>query len=265
MTARRAACAALALTTVAGCFTGEGSGQLAFQTYPAEGFSDVVLVGAGRATILRGAPDEFRVAASAESDVLPDVQVERDGQRLILRRDVDWLDGVRPTIPLHYRVVMPHVAAVVASGSGSLRVRQVAAAGVLRLSVAGSGAIDATDVAVERLTIEIEGAGEVAVSGVRTAELKVRISGTGRVRADGTAEKTTVDIMGAGVYRASGLRCQTAAATVTGSGQALLWVDERLQARINGAGRIAYLHDSARKAPLVERSVQGEGRVVAES
>ena len=70
-------CCLLALALLAGCYADEGSGDIALETYPVDGFTEVVLHGAGQATIV---PGEYRVAASADSDVLPTVRVERRGR-----------------------------------------------------------------------------------------------------------------------------------------------------------------------------------------
>ena len=248
-------CCPFALATLAGCYAAEGSGDIALETYAVDGFTEVVLNGAGQATIV---PGEYRVAVSADSDVLPSVRVERRGAALILSREVDWIDGVRPTVPIDYRVSMPTLNAVRASGSGSLKVRGATSEEELRLAIAGAGAIDVAAAAANAVAIDVSGSGIVSISAVQAGSLRVNIAGSGRVTADGNVDNAIVEVVGSGVFRGSRLRASTASVQVTGAGQALVWAVDQLEAHVNGAGRVTYFG-----APAVEQVVQGVGKVVA--
>ena len=247
--------ALLALAALAGCYTDEGSGQVALKTFPVEGFTEVVLSGDGQATVV---PGDYAVTASADSDLLATVRAEQRGNRLILSREVDWIDGIRPTLPIDYRVSMPTLAVAEATGSGVLKVRDMSADAELRLAVFGAGTIDATGVAASRIVVEVEGAGVVSASGVEADALQVEIVGAGQVTADGRVAHAKVAMVGAGVFRGSHLQAGSAAVEVTGAGQALVWAVERLEAQVHGIGRVAYVGE-----PAVEEVIQGEGEVVA--
>ena len=261
----RRPCGLLALAMLAGCYAAEGSGEIAHQTYAVEDFTEVVLSGSGQATIVQG---EYRVTASADSDVLPSVRVERRGKTLILSREVDWIDGVRPTVPVDYRISMPTLHAAKASGSGSLKVRGATGEGEggeggegvekLRLAVFGSGTIDVAAAAAHSVTVDVNGSGVVSISAMQAGSLRVEIAGSGRVTADGSADDAAVEVFGSSVFRGSRLRAATASVQVTGSGQALVWAVDKLEAHINGSGRVTYFGE-----PVVEQVVQGSGQVVA--
>lgn len=248
-------CCLFALGALAGCYTAEGSGDIALRAFPLEGFTEVALTGAGEATIV---PGDYRVTASADSDLLPTVRAELHGDRLILSRDVDWIDGVRPTMPIDYRISMPMLVVAETSGSGSLRVRDVAGHADLRLAIVGAGRIDLAGAAVNDVTVDVDGSGIVSVDALAARSLRVTIAGSGHVAAHGSVDHAAVELVGGGQFRGSRLRTATAAVQITGVGQAIVWPLERLDARVNGAGRVLYLGD-----PVVEHIVQGQGQVVA--
>ena len=253
--ARLALFSPLALAVLAGCYTSEGSGEVALATYAVDGFTEVVLNGDGEATIV---PGDYRVTASADSDVLLSVRVDRLGPRLVLGRDVDWIDGVRPTLPIDYRISMPTLAAVQTSGNGLIRVRNATSEADLRLAVFGTGTIDVAAATANRVTVEVDGSGVVSMSALQAHSVRVTVAGSGRVAADGSADDVAVEVVGSGLFRGSRLRASNANVQVTGAGQALVWPVERLEAHVNGTGRVAYLGD-----PVVQQTVRGEGQVAA--
>lgn len=243
----------LAGMALAGCYSSEGSGNVAIETYDARGFSEVALTGAGRAVIAQG---DYAVSVSAEDDVLPSVRVEVRGDTLVLGREVDWADGVRPTVPIEFRVVLPSLAAVRVSGSGEASVGDTGGP-ALRLAVSGAGRIHAGKVQAEAVAIDASGSGDVLVADLRAQSLRCGISGSGEVSAAGSAADVVLTISGSGLFRGSDLRAAAADATVRGSGKAFVWAERKLAAAVSGAGRVRY-----RGEPAVESSVQGSGQVL---
>ena len=245
---------AVALTALAGCYTSEGSGTVAIATYDLADFTAVSLSGHGKAIIEPGA---FAVSASADDDVLPSIRIERHGDTLVLGRDVDWIDGVRPSVPVEFRVVMPALAAVNVSGSGTAAIRGWSAAD-LRLSVSGAGQIDAADVRADSAALVVRGAGTIFATGLQAEAMTCEMSGSGRMTTAGEAQHVAIELSGSSLYRGSRLRAAQISVAVQGAGQAFVWADERLEARINGTGRVLY-----RGEPAVTTSLQREGAVIA--
>ena len=245
----------LALLAMAGCYAGEGSGRLALQDYPARDFQAVALSGAGTVTITAG---DFAVSASAEDNVLPTLRVERHGETLMLGREVDMIDGIRPTVPIEFRIAMPTLDRVAVSGSGTVAVRSLASETALRLEIVGAGVIDMADVAAPSLTIDIAGAGSVKAVDVRAQTLHCAISGSGRMTLAGSADSLTAALSGASLLRASQLRASRVDVNVNGAGQAGVWATDSLNARIDGSGRVLY-----RGQPTIQHTVQRDGELVA--
>lgn len=246
---------ALLALTLAGCYTGEGSGRVAVERFDVGEFTEVVLSGAGKVIIASG---EHGVSVSAEDDVLPSLHVAADGKTLVLQREVDWIDGIRPTVPIEFRVTMPVLEGVRVSGSAVATIRGVAFGDEVQLAGSGAASIDAAPVVCGRLVAEVDGAGEIMVSGVEAATFRGAVGGVGRITAMGTADEVDVAVSGSGLFRGSDLRGSTTRVKVSGVGQAFVWAEGRLDADLGGEGRVVYRGD-----PVIEGRVGEDDRIVA--
>ena len=245
---------ALLALILSGCYTGEGSGRVVVERFDVGEFSEVVLSGDGRVILGSG---EHAVSVSAEDDVVPSIRVARDGKTLVLQREVDWIDGVRPTVPIEFRVTMPVVEGVRVSGSAMATIRGVPFGDEATLATSGAASIDAAPVDCGRLTAQVDGAGEILVSEVAAATLLAAVGGSGRITAFGKADEVEVDVSGSGLYRGSDLQGTSVRAEVGGRGQAFVWADRRLDADVGGEGRIVYRGD-----PVIEGRLGEDHRVV---
>lgn len=245
---------AAGLLLLAGCFANEGSGTVVVETFDHRDFTEVALTGAGRLVVTGG---DFAVAVSAEDDVMPSVRVTRKGRRLVLGRNIDWFDGVRPTVPVEYRVALPAAEAVRVSGSGEATIGGLAGP-ALRLVVSGAGDIRAGRLDIDDLTLSVDGAGGIVVAEAAARTINGEISGAGNISVGGEAERLELDVSGAGVFRGGETRLESARAQVTGAGKAFVWARTRLRARVTGAGQVSY-----RGSPEVDASTHGAGRVSA--
>ena len=244
----------LLLGLAAGCYTGQGSGEVALQSYDVTGFTGIALSSHGDVTVL---PGDFAVTASAEDNVLPSLTVQRRGETLLIGREVDWIDGVRPTVPIRFTVHAPALAAVAISGSGSVAVRGFRAT-VIEFSISGSGALDMADLHAERLVLHVNGSGTVFATGIDVAEFTAELRGAARAAVTGVATVANVDAAGSVLYRGADLRSRKVVVEVGGAAQAFVWADEELDARINGAGRLGY-----RGNPAIEQTIQRDGESFA--
>ena len=242
------------LVALAGCFSGEGSGELAFKTFPVADFDVVALASEGSVTITQG---DFAVFASAEDNVLPSLRAVRDGNVLMLRRDIDVIDGIRAELPIEFHVSMPVLAEARVSGSGGMAIRGVAARSPLRLGAKGSAVVDVVDLAAEQVVVEASGAAAVTVVGLRAERLECTISGAAHVAVAGSANELSAGVRGSGVLRGARLRVVRVDARVHGAGQAFVWVEDSLVAQVGGNGRLAYRGD-----PTVRETLQRDGRIM---
>ncbi|MDE0193485.1 MAG: DUF2807 domain-containing protein [Gammaproteobacteria bacterium] len=244
---------ALLALILTGCYTGEGSGRVVVERFDVGEFTDVILSGDGRVII---APGEYAVSVSAEDDVVPSLAVAADGKTLVLQREVDWIDGVRPTLPIEFRVTMPMLEGVRVSGSAMATIRGVPFGDEATLATSGAASIDAAPVECGRLIVEVGGAGEILVSGLAATTFRAAVGGSGRITAFGGSDEVEVDVSGSGIYRGSDLRGTSVRVEVGGAGQAFVWAERRLDADVGGEGRVVYRGD-----PVVEGRVGEDDRI----
>lgn len=230
---------ALALP-LAGCYSGEASGIVALRDYAVDGFVAVAVSSDGGVRIV---PGEHGVSVSGETNVLPTVQVERRGDTLYLGRAVDWIDGVRPTVSIEYRVSMPVLERLQVSGPGTVAVLGMKSNKALTLDIAGGGQVDLVDVAAAEVDLTARAASVVSATGLRAPLVRCVVGGSGRVALDGEADTLVLEASGSSLYRGSHLRAATVQAELNGAGQALVWAQERLEAQVGGRSRLRYRGD----------------------
>lgn len=252
---RRALPLTLIALIVAGCYTGEGSGRVVVEHFDVPEFSEVVLSGQGKVIVT---PGEHAVSASVEDDVLPSLRVESDGTTLHLGREVDWVDGVRPTVPIEFRVSLPRLESVRVSGSGSASVRGVEFGDGLTIAASGAGSVDAMPVMVEAVTAEVGGAGEVAIADLKAGRFRGIVGGSSRITVAGVADLVEIEVSGSGLYRGSELRASSTRVEVGGAGQAFVWAEQRLEAEVGGSGRVSYRGD-----PVIVNRARQDEQIVA--
>ena len=241
------------LALAAGCYTGEGSGVVALKSYDVAAFSGIALSSDGTVTVL---PGDFAVTASADDNVLPTLRVQTKDDTLVVWRDVDWIDGVRPTVPIRFTVTVPQLASVAVSGSGRVVIRGVGSP-MVDYSVSGAGALDLLDVPSQRVHIAVDGSGTVSASGIRATEFAAELRGAAQAVVAGTADVATVDVSGSVLYRGAHLRARQANAQVDGAAQAFVWADETLQGYVGGIARLGY-----RGSPAVEVEIRRDGQLL---
>lgn len=131
-----------------------------------------------------------------------------------------------------------------------------------RLELGATGSFTAREPIVYRLTaqrltaVTVRGSGTVRASGVQASTFAATVRGSGLVEASGDVESLAVVVDGSGEVRGGGLRATSAEVLLTGSGEVGLDVVDRLDARVDGSGRVRYLGD-----PVVVAEVDGSGDV----
>lgn len=230
-----------------GCYGGEASGIVALRDYPVDGFVAVAVSSDGRVRIV---PGEYGVSVSGETNVLPTVQVERRGDTLFVGRAVDWVDGVRPTVTIEYRVSMPVLERLQVSGPGTVAVLGMRSNKGLALDVAGGGQVDLVDVAAAEVELRARAASVVSATGLSAPLVRCVIAGSSRVALDGEAETLLLEASGSALYRGSHLRATYVQAELNAASQALVWAHERLETQVGGRGRLRYRGD-----PVVDGKV----------
>jgi len=126
-----------------------------------------------------------------------------------------------------------------------------------RLSVSGSGDIDADVLRGKRMQIEIGGSGDIKVDKAEGDTLNVDVGGSGDLEVEGGGVRSlSAAIAGSGDIDLAHLRSDEAKVSIAGSGDTKVWVRNALHASIAGSGDVEYYGD-----PSVRKSVAGSGGV----
>jgi hypothetical protein len=125
-----------------------------------------------------------------------------------------------------------------------------------RVSVGGSGSVDADRLQAESLTFDVGGSGSINIRELKSESVAIAIGGSGNFKAGGDTERLQVSIGGSGNVRTGQLSARTATVSIGGSGQATVWATKSLNLSVAGSGDIAYYGD-----PQISKSVMGSGTI----
>lgn len=122
-------------------------------------------------------------------------------------------------------VVVPDISKLYVTGSGAIIGEKELRLPLADLSINGSGKIRLANLISESVISTISGSGDIVITGSEQAlELKTSITGTGNIRA-GNFPVKNADIR------------------ISGSGMAIVDVQDKIEAKIIGAGSIRYYGD----------------------
>jgi len=208
----------------------QGSGRIVKQARQVSGFTGLSLAVPGRVELRIG--DSEGVTIEADDNLLPLLETVVDGGTLRIRPSKRNLNLQSKSI----RIV-------------------VQARSIERLSLGGSGSIEADPLRARRIDLDLGGSGKINLKGV-DAET-VSLGGSGDVQVGGgTAGKVSVSIGGSGDVDMGRVQATTASVSLAGSGDATVWPRERLSVSMAGSGDVHYYGD-----PQVSKSTVGSGEV----
>jgi len=125
-----------------------------------------------------------------------------------------------------------------------------------RISVGGSGNVDARGLHGDKLRFDVGGSGNITAHELDSAALTIAIGGSGNVTASGKTQQLSASIGGSGEIEAGRLAANAAQISIGGSGTAEVWAREALSVSIGGSGEVRYYGD-----PSISRAVQRAGSI----
>lgn len=179
-----------------------GSGSMRTEARAVGSFTGVQLVAAGRVVIERGEVDA--VAVTSDDNVLPKITTEVRNGTLFLGTAAGTSIVANELV---YRITVRDLNAISASGAGTIQADGITGTALavtiagssrvqlsgnvtdLRLSISGSGTVNASRLQAERTSVVVSGSGNVSVN--TRATLDVAISGSGNVTYAGTPKLRT--------------------------------------------------------------------------
>ena len=141
---------------------------------------------------------------------------------------------------LEIRVSSETLNNISVAGSGNVELANGLKTDNLKVSVAGSGDIDADNITCANLTASIAGSGDLKLDNVSAAGTEASVSGSGTAVLTGTSQEADYRVAGSGDLFASGLQAKRVSASVSGSGDIKCHATDFLKARTSGSGNIGY-------------------------
>ncbi|WP_400192565.1 head GIN domain-containing protein [Hymenobacter sp. B81] len=203
---------------------------------PVADFSEVSLASSVEVEVRQGSTQRVEVIGAAADLARLETTVTNGRLRIGTKeqKGFSWKDFSGKVKVL---VTAPQVKLLAVSGSGVLRAPEALRTNALRLSVSGSGRLQAP--------VQAQGAVEASVSG------------SGSIDVSGSAPSLSVAISGSGRVQAAELRVEAATARLSGSGSCRLQARQTLDAHISGSGSVQYTGQ-----PRITKHISGSGRVV---
>ncbi len=207
-------------------------------------FKEIVAEGELELILTQDPEAEEKVIVTANSDLVPELKSEVQGDRLVLGYDVAW--WAWPTWWLRWvtiadKNVRYHVTLKTLEG----------------LYVRGTTKADAEKLETGPLTLDVSGAGKIRIGSLKAGWLSTRISGSGKIEIDeGSANRHEATISGSGDILTAGVQAQEAAAKISGSGKITINAQEKLDVIITGSGTVLYAGH-----PQLEQRVTGAGTI----
>lgn len=196
--------------------------------------------------------DEPSLTITAGENVLDKIAAVVHGDTLDIDLPGTWINAGR----IEYELVMPALASVTVHGSADVS-GEVAPAGAVSVSVAGSGNVDLTGTeGADEVTVDIEGSGDVTLDEVDAQDVTVTIDGSGAVTLAGRTGTLGVRIPGSGEVHAADLLAAEVTVEIDGSGDARVHAERTLDVQIQGSGDVRYTGD-----PAVSEDIDGSGDV----
>ncbi len=187
------------------------------ETRDVRDFDEVAVRGRGDVILEQGEVES--VVVETDEVVLPHVRTEVEGGCLILGLEHWWDSLLHPFTPLRFRV---------------------SAMTLKRISISGSGSVQAETLRTEDLGLDISGSGEMTFPHLTARSVSLGISGSGKMTAAGEAESVSLRISGSGNLQAGELSAQAAEVHISGSGTVKVNATQTLDMHISGSGSVSY-------------------------
>lgn len=233
----------LLLITLTGCSKGKpvfASENYITKKVAVEPFSGINVFGSADVIYTTGETQAVEVYGADNIISLLDLSVE-DG---VLMAQFKKNTYVFKRGKLVIRVTSPELSSLSINGSGNISFREgVKSSNNLKLTINGSGDIKASSVACKDLSISISGSGSVILKDINSEDCQAQIAGSGDISLTGSAQTATYSIAGSGNIDAANLKAASVSSSTSGSGSIRCYASNRLKARINGSGDIAYKGD----------------------
>ena len=224
----------------------EGSGVAAQQVRDPAPFTALSSAGDLSVTVVEG--EQPQITVRCDDNLIEDIRTEVDGDTLRI-----WTESpegtpviLRNHVPCEVAVVATGLSALELSGSGEL---QASAPALERLTLSGSGTVRLLgEVVASQFSASISGSGELIADSLLVDSANLVLSGSGSLEVlSGSADILSLVVSGSGESLLVPLEAATADVTLTGSGDAALTATEAVHAVLTGSGALRLHGDPAER------------------
>ncbi len=221
-----------------------------------DNFTNVNIAGSIDVTYTQkaGKPD---VKVYTSDNIVDLLNIEVKGNTL----NIGFKKGVNVSYDkLEVKVSAEKLNGVSIAGSGDFEFANGLKTDALKLSVAGSGDIEGSDITCTDLGVSIAGSGDINCSNISCGDLKTSIAGSGDLKLNnvkatsanasiagsgtlilsGSAQEASYSIAGSGDLYAEGLQANKVSASISGSGDIKCYATDFLKVRTSGSGSVGY-------------------------
>jgi hypothetical protein len=186
---------------------------------------------------------------------LDKMTVDAKGTTLRVRKKGRWWSS--ESFKINYQVTLKTLEGLNVNGGMAVNVLSPIQADNFEFNLNGGGEVNFLAMAVEhRLVLKLNGGSELNIPQLKAGELEVKANGAAEITLAGQVHKQILKFNGASEYRAYGLESNVVDIRSSGASEAKLWVKEKLELHLNGAGEIKYYG-----APEVHSQIAGVGGV----
>ena len=210
----------------------EGNGNVITETYPLDKFDKIDLEGTGHVYLKQGNKNELVV--EMDENLFEYFHFANEGGELRIK----FSEMVKSAEKIDIYITAKDVNEIDLSGVVSLNTKEVLK--TKELSIEGSGGVE--------LNLELD-----------VDELDLDLSGAADVFIEGEANSAKIDISGAGELDAYDFKTKKMLIDISGAGSAEVFVSERLDAEISGAGSINYKGNPTK----IAQDISGAGSIKA--
>lgn len=224
----------LTLFVTTGCiddFSIRGNGIVESESRYAKNFEKVKT--SGPFDIYISNSDEYEVIVSAETNILPYIEVEVTNKTLYI--GTKGLHNLRNTEPMEIFISTPCLEGIKQSGSGEV-VTDFFESNDFDLCLSGSGYIE---------------------TAIKCNSLEAKLSGSGEMYISGDADYSELKVSGSGEINSYDLLAKKCNANISGSGEVFVNVKNLLNAKISGSGNIYFIGD-----PVIISNISGSGSII---
>lgn len=247
----------------------KGSGEIIEEERTLDSFKSIQNSSSADVIITQG--DKITVIVESDKNLMPHIVTKVIDNSLQIKIEKSY----RNIDVLKIKITMPDIEYIKVSGSGDISFTDTFKTKNLEVNISGSGDFSGK-LDVNRLEykvngsgdgdfsgvtgdlkISISGSGDIDASNLRLANCDIKIAGSGDVTIGGSADNLNLIQSGSGDIDAYQLKAVNVTVKLSGSGDVECYVIEKLNAVTNGSGDVYYRGDPS----AVNANSNGSGEI----